>query len=226
MISYLIDPALNQFLVRDKIAEILLTELANQELLAVTASQDPLLWRLRLFAQRRLPWDLWSQVPAIGTEEALPVVNICSDSADRDRLRPLEPLQQRYDGIFTISCLGYGVARETESGHMPADECARLEAERAAGLVRNVLMHQSYRQLGLPTVVSERDTLGIRRTDPIIDEAKSFHVEGLELTLGVQFMERTRASAGVPLQIIGLNVLRHDNGELRLAQQIDTTEEG
>lgn len=225
MISYLIDPALNQFLVRDKIAEILLTELANQQTLATDADEDPLNWRLRLFVQRRLPWDLWSGVPELGTAEALPVVNICADSADRDQLRPLEPLQQRYDGIYTIACLGYGVARETDSGHIPADESARIEAERAVGLVRKILMSNQYTQLGLTNVVSERDAIGLRRTDPIVDEARSFHIEGIELTMGVKFMERTRPNEGVPLQIIGVSVLRHDNGELLLAQQIDTTEE-
>ena len=102
-ITELIDKDDNFEVVRDKIAQILADEIANQMVLAVDGGKDPDLWKLRIFAERSAPWAQWLDDQ---TDES-PIVNVwfdnhsvdlkASNAISRQRKRPLT-------GASVIAC--------------------------------------------------------------------------------------------------------------------------
>ena len=57
MIAELIDKQDNSEIVRDQIAAILATEVANQQALATADGKDPADYKLRIYTERSNPWE-------------------------------------------------------------------------------------------------------------------------------------------------------------------------
>jgi hypothetical protein len=220
MIDTLIDKVDSSELIRDKIADILVTESASQVALAVTAGKpDPSLWALRVYLERANPFEEFLNDPANVT----PVVNVWFDSASFDMARGNVVERQMADGVFNVDCYGYAASVETMTGHAPGDQGAAIEAQRAARLVRNILMAATYTYLGLRGIVGRRWTASIKAFQPAFDSPHVSHVVGVRLSLAVVYNELSPQVTGETIEAIEITTKRADDGAVILVAEFPHT---
>lgn len=135
--------------VRDAVAAILTVETAQQAALAQIAGKDERLWQLRVFTERALPWSEWLEEPDPDSQEdTTPIVNVWLDSA-QFRKQGSDIGQQRATATFNVDVFAVGVSREEPlDGHIAGDREAAFNCQRAARLVRRILMAAHYQFLG------------------------------------------------------------------------------
>lgn len=210
----LIDKVDNVEVVRDQIAAILAVELAHQTTLG--AELMP-----RVFLERANPWgEFIDAVPA-----QAPIINVWFDSANYDGAASNIVERQKADAIYNIDCYGCGVAVEAGAGHTPADIAAALEAQRAARLVRNILMAGVYTYLGLRGVVWKRWPQALTMFQPQIDNRATPRIVAGRLAFAVQFNEFSPQYEGEELEGISIEVMRAETGELYLRADYPPAEE-
>lgn len=222
-LTSLIDKQDNVEIIRDKIGEILLAEVAAQKALAATAGEDPVLWNLRVFADRTNPWNEYLQSPTQDTTNATPIVNVHFDSGSVDQGASNVVTKQTYNGAFNLDVYGYGISARTATGHVAGDAKAAEEAMRATRLVRNILMAFEYTYLGLQGVVAKRMVETIDAFRPPIDERGAIQVHGNRIRLAVRYIEEAPVATGSALETISVAVSRKETGELYLTAEYDTT---
>lgn len=216
-ITTLIEGPDNFELVRDTIAAILLVEQDGQQALARADGKNPEDWRLRVFLERTSPWDEFvGATPDGETIDAAPIVNVLFENAESDASSSNTIERQKNTGTFFIDCYGYGVSRETDAGHLTGDEVAALEAQRAARLVRRILMAGKYNYLGLRGTVWRRWPGKKEALFPPREQNAAQHVKAVRVPLLVDFNELSPQVEGTPLALIAVTVKRADNGELTL----------
>lgn len=214
----------NSEIVRDKLAEILLTEEQAQRALAEAdpSSPDPNQWKLRVFLERSNPWEefLDQDTPAGDEDFVAPIVNISLDSINYDPRSSNVVSRQKAAATYNIDCYGYGVSTDTDDGHDPGDARAILEAQRAVRLVRNILMAAAYTYLGLPRganqVVWKRWLRSVQMFQPSLDGRPVQHVAAARLQLEVEFNEFSPQVEGAPFEVIYISIERGDTGEVFL----------
>lgn len=225
MISTLIHKQDNVEIVRDQIGLILLTELAAQQALAPGAGQDPGQWALRVFTEREMPWDEFQAGPENGSADATPIVNIAWQRDDFEKAKSNKFERQNSTALYHLDCYGYGVNEATIEGHDPADEVAAFEAQRAARLVRNILMAAHYTYLGLPRgdaqVVWGRWLRSREMFKPAIGNQAVFGVVACRLAFEVELNEFAPQVDLVTIEAIRVAVNRELNGELQLLAEIE-----
>jgi hypothetical protein len=214
LIETLIDKTDNVELIRDQIAAIILVEQARQQELATEADKNPDLWKLRVFLERANPWDEFADVDGAGPSDTSPLVNVWWANSDDGEHGSNTVERQRVTATFHIDCYGYGVSRETETGHDSGDETAALEAQRAARLVRNILMSAHYAYVGMRGVVARRWRASAQSFQPAIDSRPVAHVSAVRQSFQVTFNEFSPQYVPVPLALISVAVKRIDTGEL------------
>lgn len=218
-IATLIDKVDNVELVRDKLAEILVLEVASQKALALAASptpKDPRLWDLRVFVDRSNPWADYIDAETGDVLDAIPVVNISLDSETFDARRGDTVERQTAAATFNVDVYGYGVSEETDDGHTAGDARAKAEALRAMRLVRNILMSAEYTYLGLRGIVARRWPSTITLFDIEVDSRTVAHVCAARLELAVDLLEFSPQVQGEALELISINVARRDTNEIYL----------
>lgn len=210
-------------LVRDKIATILLEEVAQQEVLAAAADppQDPRLYHLDVFTERADPWSEWGGNP--DQIDAAPIVSIRLDEWKVLDSSSNVVKRQTVEAVYAIDCYGYGVSAETGGGHTAGDKKSAFEAHRAAGLVSRILMAGEYTYLDLRGVVGKRMVEGGQSFQPIEDQRPVENVWAERLTLKTQFNEFSPQYEGVPLATIGVTLKRTETGQVFLTQTHDHT---
>lgn len=212
MIETLIDKLDNIEIIRDQVAAIIVTELANQRVLAVAAGKDPLLWTIRTFVERANPWEQYLNQGAV---PELPIVNIWIDSENFDKSASDIMQRQRTNGIINIDCYGAGLtADEIGPGHKPGDRTAAFEVQRAMRLIRNILMAATYTYLDLQGTVSGRWPQSITYFQPEIDNVAVANVNGARMALAVDFNEFSPQVAGEAIELITIDVHRIEDGEI------------
>lgn len=238
-ITTLINKRDSSEIVGETIASILKLEETNQQALAAAerviaeaepipdpeliAALDPRLWALRVFLERANPWAEFEECP--DQLDATPIVNVSFDSGDFPKGGGNVVDRQQSEGTFHIDCYGYGVSEGDDTGHQPGDERAALEAQRAARLVRNILMSAHYTYLGFapPRLVGRRWVDSIQMFQPQLETRPVSHVMAARLTFSVSYVETSPQVAGEALESISANILRADNGEVFLTAQFDFT---
>lgn len=209
MIDTLIDKTDTSELIRDKLADILVTESASQVALATTAGEpDPTLWALRVFTERANPFEEFLNEDPDPT----PLVNVWFDSATFDMAGGNVVERQKADGVFNVDCYGYAVSRETETGHAPGDRDAALEAQRAARLVRNILMAATYTYIGMRGLVGRRWISSIKAFQPAFDSPHAAHVVGVRVALAIVYNELSPQVTGEPIERVTITTKRSENG--------------
>jgi hypothetical protein len=206
--------------IRDRIAEILLTETAAQQVLAANASEDPEKWNLRIFLERANPWSefLDAQEDDLDTT---PLVNVSLDNYNIDSSKSNVVSRQKHTAVFHIDCYGFGVsATDGATGHTPGDEAAALEAQRAIRLVRNILMAAEYTYLGLQGTVWHRMLQSVTIFQPTQEQRAVQHVVGARMTFEVGYNEFSPQIEGSPLEIVSAGFKRAENGELFIPEQV------
>lgn len=221
----------NSEVIRDRIAEILLVESARQQELALEHDppQDPDQWVLRVFTERTNAWDEFLPVDADGDDAApqfaAPIVNVSVYSVAYDGKASNPISRQKGVGIFHIDCFGYGVSRDLSGdGHDPGDARASLEAQRAARLVRKILMAGAYAWLGLPRGASQfvwsRRVESIQTFDAQLGERPAAHVAAVRVAFQVEFNETAPQVESATLEEIVVSITRAETGEVTLTYQV------
>lgn len=217
-LTALIDRPDNYEVIRDKIAEILLVESAGQQALARADNRDPDLWKLRVFTERSNPWEEYLGDPQQGPRllDATPLVNIRWAKSEDDEKSSNTVERQKVTGTYEIDCYGCGVSADSSEGHLPGDEQAALEAQRAARLVRSILMAGHYAYLGLKGLVWRRWRAGAHALDVPIEQRPARHVQAVRILMRVDFNEFSPQVEGTPLALITVRITRGLTGEVTL----------
>lgn len=213
-LTALIDKVDTFELVRDQIAAVLLLELTQQQVLAEAATEEPDDWNLRIFVERANPWAEFIDAPTEKTE-TVPIVNVSLDNANIDARASNLVERQKVIGVYNIDCYGYGFAEDDGAGgHTAGDARAALEAQRAARLVRNILMAAAYAYLGMRGVVWKRWVQSIAMLQPQIDNRTVQQIVAARVQLHVEFNEFSPQVEGEALELVAGAVRRKETGEI------------
>jgi hypothetical protein len=222
LITTLIDKVDTFEAVRDQIGSILVVEEANQRALALAAAKDPDLWAFKTFSERSNPWGEFvdpeegEQEDANDRPKKLPIVNVWFDNTQIALAGSNLVERQKYTGIFNIDCYGCGTSVESPGGHVPGDAQGAREAQRAARLVRNILMSAHHTYLLLRKTVGRRWVQGIQTFQPQDEGRVVQHVVGARVSLHVDFNELSPQVEGELLELISVGVRRRSDGLLYL----------
>lgn len=212
VISEILSTPDNVAVIRDRIAAILVLELANQEVLTGVAQP-------RVFVERATPWGEFLDVPEETVEAPTPVINVWFDSETFDGASSNQVSRQKVDGTFNIDCYACAVSTDdgdAGGGHIPGDHAAALAAQQTCSIARQILMAGAYTYLGLRGVVWRRWTQSLTMFQPQIDNRQAQRVAAGRLTLLVQFNEFSPQVSGEVLELISIEVKRAETGQVYL----------
>jgi len=219
-ISTLIDKQDSFEIVRDQIAAILTTEVASQMALALAAAKDPLEWKLRIFTERSNPWEQWLN----DQTDTSPIVNVWYDNSSFTQGKSNIVERQASETVYNIDCYGYGQSRDDGgTGHTPGDKEAVLEVQKAIRLVRNILMAAEYTYLGLQGLVWQRWPQSITDFQPQLDANQFQKVAGARVAFRVVFNEFSPQVEPQTLELLSVDVLRTEDGQIVLEADYDYT---
>lgn len=198
-------------IVRDKIAQILANEVANQMALATAAAEDPALWDLDIYLERANPWEKW--LNDVSPDNFVPVVNVWFDSDAFDKANGNVVFSQAAEGTFNIDCYGFGISQDDGgTGHIAGDEAAAKESHRAARLVRNILMASENIYLELPQLVTRRWVQVRTSFQPQQDVRSVQRIVATRVALEVKYLELAPQYEGVALECIHAEIKRNSDG--------------
>ena len=220
MIAELIDKQDNSEIVRDQIAAILATEVANQQALAIADGKDPADYKLRIYTERSNPWEAFLN----DQTDRSPIVNVWFDSSNFDKGASNIVERQKTEATFNIDCIGFGMSEDVPGGgHKAGDKEAALEVQRAIRLVRNILMAAEYTYLGMQGVVWQRWPQSITSFQPQIDGRQIQQIVGARLAFNVVFNEFSPQVPAVTLELVSAEVSRSEDGEVIVNADYDYT---
>lgn len=220
MIDILIDKQDNFEIIRDQIAAILVSEVAGQRALATAAAKDPADWNLQVFTERSNPWEQWLNLDA--QTDLSPVISVWFDNSNYDPKASNILERQKSETVFNIDCYGVGVSYDVPGGgHIPGDQEAALEVQRAYRLIRNILMSAEYTYLGLRGLVWSRWPQSATSFQPQLDGRAIQHVQGLRLAFRVVFNEFAPQITLETLEYLSVDVKRTEDGQIVLKADYD-----
>lgn len=220
MIDELIDKFDSFEIVRDQIAAILATEVANQMQLAIDAGKDPELWKLRIYSERSNPWEQFLN----NQDDRSPIVNVWYDNANFDGAASNTVERQKSTSVYNIDCYGLGISLDDAGGgHEPGDKVAAFECHRAIRLVRNILMAAQYTYLGLRGLVWQRWPQSITVFQPELDARQMQKVVAGRIAFRVMFNEFSPQVLGEPLELVSVDVERASDGQILIQADYDYT---
>ena len=212
MIPFLIDKQDTVEIVRDQIAAILATEVANQQVLATAAGKDPAQWNFITYSERSNPWSefLDAETPQP------PVINVTLEQCDYSM--STSTIVGDFVGtsaLFNIDCYGHGIAQdELGDGHTVGDLMGSLEAQRTARFVRNVFASAFYTYLGMRKTVHRRWIESMTIMPSSLEGRELQQIVAARLALRVEFNEFAPQYVGETLELISATVKRRRTGEI------------
>lgn len=213
MITSLIDKQDNFEIIRDKIAQILANETANQKILADEAGKDPLLWDLRIYTERSNPWETWLNNQ--DKSNKIPIVNVWFDNYNLDGQASNTVERQKIDGTFNIDIYGLGISEDIPlGGHIAGDEDGAKEAQRGFKLVRNIMMAGTYTYLDLREIVGQRWIQSVTSFQPEQSGNQAQKVQAMRLSFLVKFIEFSPQVEGEGIELITNDIKRELDGEI------------
>lgn len=222
MIDELINKQDTFELVRDKVAQILADESANQMVLAAGAGFPPAEWKLDVYTERSNPWEKWLNDTS-QTNNA-PIVNVWFSSDNFDMAQGNVVESQAATGTINVDCIGFGVSRPDGSGgQIIGDELAAKEAARAVRLARNILMASQYTYLDMRGLVARRWVESRAFQQPQLGEQSVQKIVGARLALGVKYLELAPQYQGQLLEQVGIDLLRASDGRVLAQLEYDYT---
>lgn len=219
MIPELIDKQDNFEIIRDKIAMILVSEVASQMAYATAGGKDPNEWKLRIFTERSNPWEQFLN----DNVDRSPLVNVWVDNCNYDPKGSNSIERQKTIGTYNIDCYGFGISSDVETGHKPGDREAAFAVQHAIRLVRNIIMAGEYTYLGLRGLVWSRWFEGIEIFQPQQDSKEIQKIVGARATLTVVFNEFSPQVVPINLEMVTIDIKRTENGEIILEADYDYT---
>lgn len=199
--------------VRERILLILLTERDDQKQQAAAQSLDPALWDFKLYEERSMPWGAYLEQGA----DLTPIVNVWFDADSFDESATTRAETQKCNATYNIDIYGAAKNELTVQGQEPADRSAALEAQRVARLVRSILMASQYTYLNYPDRDAWDRQLSSRQAfQPDINDVSAVKISAMRIRFRVSFNETGPQYQPVPLDQIGVTVLRKETGEVYL----------
>lgn len=217
MIDALITGRDSSEIVRDQIAAILVNESASQQALALAAGPpaNPDDYKLRVFVERTNPWAEWIESPEEEPARRIPIVNLWVDSINYEMGASNVVERQKASVVYNLDCYGYGLsADDPAGGHSASDEVAALECQRAARLVRRILMAATYTYLDLRGMVWRRWPQNMSFFQPQIDARPVSRVQAARIAFQVEMSEWSPQVTGAPIETIIATVKRSPTGEV------------
>jgi len=212
VLQNLIDKQDSSERIRDRIVEILQSEVENQVNLANAEGRDPLDWFIRPFSERSNPWDIFKT--GVAGNQA-PVVNVWFDGfTNADGSSDAVGRVNKVRGTFNVDCYGYGISKdEVSGGHQAGDKDAVTEVMRCARLVRNILMASinTYLQFQDPVTGKMDPTVGVsfRSVEsgqafqlPTEDLNDAKNIASMRLVFRVDYLEESPQFEGIELEIV------------------------
>jgi hypothetical protein len=220
-ITTLIDKQDTNEIVRDKIAVILATEIANQKSLALQAGKtDPNDFYFDTYIERSRPWQILSdECGAESGEMKHGLVNVVFDSDSFDNMGSANIKFQRAKGVFFIDCY----AHINKSNNLAGDEATSKESDRIARFVRNILMFGDYMYLDLRGVVTRRYIQKREKLQPDIRQEASENVIVTRVILGVDYEEYTEQAIPEDLENVFGECELSDTGQVLFDVDYDYT---
>ncbi|ANO58039.1 hypothetical protein [Shewanella phage SFCi1] len=206
-ITTLIDGPDTFEVIRDKIAQILADESANQVALATTAGKpNPQEWALKVYTERATPWDN-------GKDDEV-IVNVWYDTASIDESASNTVQSQTMRGTFNIDVIGFATSKADGAGQKPGDEGAARVAQRGLRLVRNIIMSSFYTYLDLRGVVGQRMPQSITSFQPQLNDQAYLNAVGSRFALAVRYEETSPQYQPIPLQELAIEVQIAEDGRV------------
>lgn len=220
LITTLIDKYDSAELVRDKIAAILVTELANQVALATAASKpDPTLWDVRIFKERFNAWEEWLN----DQSDLRPICNVWWDSEAFPEGHGNVANRQKADGTFNLDVYGLGISTDDGSGHTPGDLASAEARDRGVRLIRNILMNAAYTYVDLRGTVWKRWIQSIQNFQPEFDGQSMHRVTATRIAFNVAYNELSPENAAEVLEYLSVTVKQEESGEIFFVADYDYT---
>lgn len=208
-------------IVRDRIAEILKLNAAEQESLASAAGKDTALHTFRVFAERAQPFAEFLDAPE---SPHAPLVNIMYDTANFDQSASNISERQKCTATYNIDCYGYARSQPDGSGgQLPGDRDSAYAVHRCLRLVRNILMAAENTYLQLQGTVWKRWPQSVSMFQPAIDGQLVQNVIAARLAFDVQFNEFAPQVPAETLEGVFVDVFRSSDGEILLEADYDYT---
>ena len=208
-ISELIDKQNTFEIIRDKIAQILANEIANQKTIATNEGKDPSLWDLEVYTERSNPWEKWLNQ----STNKVPIVNVWFDNYNLDGTAGNTVEYQTVNGIFNIDVYGFDISRDNQAGgHLAGDELSAKETQRAYRLVRNILMSSFYTYLDLRPIVSQRWIQSATAFQPEQQGGQVQQVQAIRMAFAVKFLEFSPQYQGEGIEYISNDIKRTEDG--------------
>lgn len=185
--------------IRDKIAVILLEELAEQRSLAAGQSKPQTPWEIDVYLQRSNPWERF--LTSTGTVR--PLICVSWDRTTYNMSGGGVVNEQQGDAIYHIDCYGFGRSGPDGSGgQIAADEKAAQEAQRVKRIARKILMSSFYTYLGMRTVVGRRWPVSEEAFQVPSGTESVQHVMAARLTLEVRYTDTAPQVQGETIEEI------------------------
>lgn len=217
-IATLIDKQDGFEVIRDKIAALLVENIAAQKALATAAGKDPTLWDVRIFVERSNPWEIWLN----SQTDTRPICNIWFDSSAFPEGTGNVVERQNSQTVYNIDLYGYGQsADDATGGHTAGDKKAATECHRAIKLVRNILMAGQYTYLELRGTVWQRWITSITAFQPEFDGRAIQNVVGARIAFNVSFNELSPQVEATTLEYISTTCKRTEDDEIILQVDFD-----
>jgi hypothetical protein len=205
--------------VRNAVAAIIAAEQAAQQTKATAAGQDPALWKLRTYIERACPWEMFRD----GVSDLSPVINVWYDSSSTDMNASDLSARQMTSSTIHVDCIGYAESAASGAGFVAGDEAAARVAQRAARLIRGILMHGKYRYLGLPDVVGRRYLQSRTMFQPTNAADAVQRVVGCRLTFSVDHIETIGIEEYNEIEQIFVTMQYTSDGEVIAEMDIDVS---
>lgn len=219
-LTELIPYSSNVQLVIDRIAEILVYELANQRVLAGANASD---YDIRVFTDRFNPLDQFSN-------DNRSLVNIeLSDESTQTNVTATHGKQQE---SVTINLYVYsvGVASETPTGHIPADYDAAIKVKKTRNIINRILKADINANLQFDThderknIVNSVKIVSGQYLIPDFDNRDFGPTVAMRISLTCNIIEEPMINNGVPLESIVINIEKDDTGQVYAKLEYDYTE--
>lgn len=208
-------------LVRDKIALILVEEIANQQTLATAGGKDPDDWKIDVYTERSNAWEKWLNNT---TQDIAPLCNIWYDNSNFDQSTGNVISRQKDTAIYNLDILAIGNSEDVPAGgHTAGDKDAAFAVQAAARLIRKIIMSGHYVYLDMQGQVWKRWLLSRTAFQPQFQGQQIQHVQGIRLPLQVEFNEFSPEYSGKILEEIGITIKRDLDGKILLQADYDYT---
>jgi hypothetical protein len=114
-----------------------------------------------------------------------------------------------------VDCYGFAVSQDDPAGgHLPGDREGALACQRAARLVRNILMSDKYKYLDLQGMVWRRWMADQTAYQPQAGGQNVQHVQAIRMALDVDHNETIEQAVESTIEQINVQTRYEPNGQL------------